>query len=263
MMVLVLTVFASVALAEGKGVAKVGKLFLFQKCDVNRIDDSGSYDASGCPVLAVPGPWPIIPDNNRWGQMRYNLLGDEFKFSFEGKNLAPEKNYTLIYYPDPWPGKGLICLGRGVSDPAGNVQVHGKMEVASGLPAPYDANFTPWAPSGAVGAKIWLVSTDDVKCESSGDIDAGTGLPADPTMMLGWNPSDYLLEGNLIVYQYTAPLDGDSGDDDQEIEDGGDGDGQDSGEVDNNKPTVPAPQNNGNNGKGGGQGNGPNKDKHN
>jgi len=50
--------------------------------------------------------------------MKYNLMGPEFQFSFQGKNLVPEVDYTLIYYPDPWPGLGLVCLGTGKPMPA-------------------------------------------------------------------------------------------------------------------------------------------------
>ena len=130
--------------------------------------------------------------------MKYNLWGDQFKFSFEGKRLLPKTNYTLIYYPDPWPGVGLICLGSGRTSGAGNIKIHGVKEIPSGLPALYDENFTSTC-SGAVGAKIWLVRSDDVQCESS-------------TTMLRWNPTDYLFEGNLIVYQYLPAPSKDEGD---------------------------------------------------
>ena len=249
-MVLMLAVLASAAVAGDKGEGMVGRLFLFQKCvDLNSVpeEDKANYDAFGCPPAPADGekgaPWPIIPDNRRWGQMKYNLLGPEFRFSFQGKNLVPDLDYTLIYYPDPWPGNGLMCLGSGATNEGGNLQIHGKLEIPGGLPASYDANFAPVAPSGAVGAKIWLVPAMDVKCESSGDIVAETGLPADPARLLTWNPSGYLFEGNLIIYQYMAPAvvededaDGDADVEEQEPE---------------AAPTIAAtPGNQGNNGKG-------------
>jgi hypothetical protein len=194
MMALMLTILVSAAIADDEGGGKVGRLFLFQKCD-----------ASGCPDSGT-GPWPIIPDNQRWGQMKYNLLGSEFRASFQGKNLDPKADYTLIYYPDPWPGAGLICLGSGTTNPEGNVQINGETpivveDVPSGLPASYDANYNAIAPSGAVGAKIWLVLSDDVECTegSSG--------------MVSWNPASYLFEGNLIAYQYAAELSDDDAED--------------------------------------------------
>jgi hypothetical protein len=210
MAVIMLTVLASTAMADpggdGKAVieTKAGTLFLFQKCQlqplVEGVGGVQAFDVYGCPT--VPGPWPILP-TNRWGQMKYNLLGDKFKFSFEGKKLVPNTKYTLIYYPDPYPGENLICLGSRKSNGAGNLQINGSREITTGLPTPDDANFLPQDPpgSGAVGAKIWLVLSADVDCE---------GTPAkvvDPSVapvphMTGWTPQDYLFEGNLIVYQY-------------------------------------------------------------
>ena len=186
---------------------KVAQLYLFQKCDESLYAQYPDlYDAAGCP-LPGNGPWPIYPDERRWGQMQYNLWGEKFVFSFQGKKLVPKMAYTLIYYPDPWPGEGLICLGSGKTNPAGNIAIHGKKEILvgdpvdptlpvhSGLPAGYDANFNPAPGSGAVGAKIWLVKSDDVSCVDG------------ETKMLNWNPADYLFEANMIVYQYApAPV---------------------------------------------------------
>ncbi len=199
----VLTLFVSVAMAHEDGAEKAGRLFLFQKCDASLVGKTG-FDSSGCPNIGT-GPWPIFPDNDRGGVLHYSLWGEKFVFSFKGHDLLPGKNYTLIYYPDPWPGKGLICLGSGQTTPVpsstnrgkhkgngkapGNAEIHGSMDLGTGLPANYDANFNPVAPSGAVGAKIWLVLSDDVQCA------------AGSTQMVNWNPTAYLFEYNLIVYE--------------------------------------------------------------
>jgi len=262
MMVLMLTALASAAVAGDKGEAMNGRLFLFQKCDSSLIPDptdlAPQYDSSGCPLPGY-GPWPIIPDNRRWGQMKYNLLGPEFKFSFQGKNLEPDTDYQLIYYPDPWPGTSLICLGGGTTNAKGNVQIHGTMEILSGLPAPYDANFNPVAPSGAVGAKIWAVPAADVACAAGVD---ATGA-ATPTQLLGWNPAKYLFEANMIVYQYVDPAtvaSANADDEDEEFD-------ADDEQLEVVSAPAPAPQgngnggngNNGNNGNGGSNGNGKKK----
>jgi hypothetical protein len=152
-----------------------------------------------------------------WGELNYSLWGDTFKFSFSGRGLPPETNYTLIYYPDAWPGNGLICLGSGQTTPAwekwhpkcgddehgkwwkhkgGNINIHGDVEIGTGLPIATDENFNPINPSGAVGAKIWLVLSDDVQCTPSAD-----AIPI-PPHMVGWNPTEYLFEYNLIVFEY-------------------------------------------------------------
>ena len=115
-----------------------------------------------------------------WGKMRYRLSGSMFDFVFNGHELTPGQSYTLIYYPDPWPGQGLICLGTNQANEDANVHIKGFVETGD-LPADYDDN--------TEGAKIWLVLTDDVNC--------------DEAKMVGWNPSEYLFEHNLITFDDT------------------------------------------------------------
>ena len=192
MMVMMLTVFASPVMADENGGDKGGRLFLFQKCDASL----AGADSFGCPT--GEGPWPVFTKNGRFGRLDYSLWGEKFKFSFEGKRLLSKTKYTLIYYPDPWPGAGLICLGSGNTNKKGNIEIHGKLDIGTTLPAPYDANFkaVPGG-SGAVGAKIWLVPSGDVDCTN------GT------SMMLNWNPATYLFEYNLIVYEHREELEDD------------------------------------------------------
>jgi hypothetical protein len=191
--VAMLSVLPSVVMADHWGETKSGRLFLFQKCDetlIGQTVNGVSYDSSfGCPN-PLQGPWPIFFGNNRFGKMDYSLWGPKFKFSFQGKRLLPKKNYTLIYYPDGWPGNGLICLGAGNSNKSGNINIEGNTDIGTSLPAQaIDANFNPISPSGAVGAKIWLVQTEDVDCGN------------DTSKMLNWDPKAYLFEYNLIVYE--------------------------------------------------------------
>jgi len=215
LVVIMLVVLASATAMAGQGGNKkgiietqAGTLFLFQKCDALLAEqDPEAYDALGCPT--AEGPWPILP-TKRWGQMKYNLLGDKFRFSFEGKKLVPNTDYTLIYYPDPWPGENLICLGSRTSNDAGNLQINGSVDIPTGLPVPEDENYSPKSPSGAVGAKIWLVRAADVDCVGIPAADETTGESADPAVppqRIGCTPQDYLFEGNLIIYQYEPPRD--------------------------------------------------------
>ena len=215
LVVIMLAVLASATAMAGQGgnkkgmiETKAGTLFLFQKCDALLAEqDPEAYDALGCPT--ADGPWPILP-TKRWGQMKYNLLGDKFRFSFEGKKLVPNTDYTLVYYPDPWPGENLICLGSRTSNDAGNLQINGCVDIPKGLPVPEDENYSPKSPSGAVGAKIWLVRAADVDCVGIPAADETTeesAVPAVPPQMIGWTPQDYLFEGNLIIYQYEPPRD--------------------------------------------------------
>jgi hypothetical protein len=170
--------FAAVgtAFAEGKsgaaGKSNVGHLYLYEK-------DSNDPN------------WAIVP-NGAWGKMKYNLSGPTFDFVFNGHVLEPSTSYTLIYYPDPWPGTGLICLGNAMSNEGGNVHIAGSVNTGS-LPALSDWNNLS-NPNHSVGgtvidgAKIWLVLSSDVDFTAR--------------RMIGWNPNRYLFEKNRIFYTY-------------------------------------------------------------
>jgi hypothetical protein len=131
------------------GKSNVGHLMLFQKDTTT---------------------WEVVEDG-AWGKMKYNLMGPTFDFVFNGHGLAGGM-YTLIYYPDPWPGNGLICLGDGTAR-GGNVHIKGSVETSGDL----------------IDAKIWLVPSDDVDCVSQ--------------IMKGWNGEEYLFEYNLITFDDT------------------------------------------------------------
>jgi len=122
-----------------------------------------------------PSTWDIVKDG-AWGKMKYNLKGEKFEFLFNGHDLEEGLEYTLIYYPDPWPGKGLICLGTETVNEEGNIHIMGSVYTGD-LPMEADQND---------GAKIWLVLSDDVDCENQ--------------VMIGWNPTEYLFEAELITY---------------------------------------------------------------
>jgi hypothetical protein len=121
--------------------------------------------------------WGILEDG-AWGKMKYNLSGEMFEFVFNGHGLEAGFDYTLINYPDPWYGNGLICLGSGTANKGGEVHIAESRDIDF-LPVVLDDNFPD-------GVKIWLVLTDDVKC--------------DENKMVGWNPEKYLFEHNLIQF---------------------------------------------------------------
>jgi len=130
-----------------------------------------------------PSTWQIIP-NGAWGKMTYRIISPSFRFVFNGHKLQPGVSYTLIYYPDPWPGNNLICLGSGIADMYGDVHIASAVQTGN-LPQPTDANYP-------TGAKIWLVLSTDVDCVGP------------PPHMIGWNPTQYLFEYNLIVFTQTS-----------------------------------------------------------
>lgn len=125
--------------------------------------------------IKVEGSWEIV-ENGAWGKMTYDLSEDELSYVFNGHGLNKGEKYTLIYYPDPWPGNNLRCLGVETSNNGGNVHIAGTN--TGDLPIEEDKNHPN-------GAKIWLVLSGDVDC-------------ADETRMTRWNPEEYLFEYNLI-----------------------------------------------------------------
>jgi hypothetical protein len=127
-----------------------------------------------------PESWEIV-DGGAWGKMKYNQYGTDFNFVFNGHDLEPGYGYSLIYYPDPWPGTGLVCLGDAIADVDGNVHIQGSVDTGD-MPSMNDENFD-------IGAKIWLVLSDDVDCIMAG--------------MIGWNPTEYLFEYDLILFDDT------------------------------------------------------------
>lgn len=123
--------------------------------------------------------WQIVP-GGAWGKMTYNLAGPTFDYVFNGHKLSPNTGYSLIYYADPWPGnKPGALIANGTSNSDGNVNLVGSVELNTDLPNAADANYPG-------GAKIWLVLSSDYNSAL--------------TKMVGWTPTKYLFENNLITY---------------------------------------------------------------
>ena len=144
---------------KSHGKANVGQLCLFEK---------------------DPTTWDIIK-NGAWGKLKYLHSGPEFDFNFNGHGLLPEIEYSLIYYPDPWPGYGLIVIGKASTDIYGDIKIKGAI-IIEDLPTEYDDNYPN-------GAKIWLVLSQDVDEIAR--------------YMIGWNPNYYLFEYDLIKFDST------------------------------------------------------------
>ncbi len=125
-----------------------------------------------------------IVTGGAWGKMSYAREGPAFEFIFSGYLLRPGVSYTLIYFPDPWPAEGLICLATATGDSKGGVQMRGSVPIAH-LPAKYDTNYP-------AGAKIRLVLRDDIDWGKEGSIAR--------KRMRRWTPNQYLLEEKLINF---------------------------------------------------------------
>jgi len=147
-LVAVILIFAAGSAMAAKGKSDIQHLYLFEKDSMI---------------------WSIVEDG-AWGKMRF----DSDSFVFNGHGLVAGEDYKLIYYPDPWPGTGLMCLGTDVANKGGNVHIAESFDFTA-IPIAGDTNDR---------AKIWLVLSSDVDCENA--------------LMTGWTPTEYLFENNLI-----------------------------------------------------------------
>ena len=145
-----------------------------------------------------PDNWEITRNRGRnktWAKVKYNLAGGELRFSINAHGLIPGEDYSLIYYPDPWPGDGLISFINGSANNGGNLHMAGSVDTGGPLPIASDLNnFTnpdhyEWIDEEYNGAKIWLVFSTDVDFENQ--------------RMTGRNPRGYLFEYDLITFDYT------------------------------------------------------------
>jgi len=165
------------------GKSNIGHLYLYSKDADGEDDISGNED-----------DWSIV-DGGAWGKMKYNLSGANFDFVFNGHGLVEGSEYTLVCYPDPWPGNDLICLGSGIVNEDGDVHIKDSINTGD-LPIAADQNNIDnedkyeWINEDYNGAKIWLVLTNDVQCGENSE-------------MAGWNPEEYLFENNLITFDDT------------------------------------------------------------
>ena len=115
--------------------------------------------------------------------LTYNTIGNpELDFTLNAQGLAASTGYTLIYYPDPWPGSGLLCLASGESSEEGGLTLTGSVTPGD-LPLTCDYNCTscPTCDPVATGrAKIWLVPDTYLSCslqKMTAWHGPGTGLP--------------------------------------------------------------------------------------
>jgi hypothetical protein len=127
--------------------------------------------------------------------MKYVVAGPVFKFILNVHGLNATEALSLIYYPDPWPGDGLISLGNGTANNGGNLHLSGSIDTGD-LPIEADKNNLEnddryeYINEDYNGAKLWLVDPEDVDFENQ--------------RMVGWNPTGYLFEHDLITFDDTS-----------------------------------------------------------
>jgi hypothetical protein len=115
--------------------------------------------------------WNIL-DRGAWGKV--TILTHKDKYIFNGHKVNTLLDYSLINYapgtdwgeepyPNPWPGEGSVEIGSGEPTEGGNIHLKGE-----------------W--SSLIEGKIWLVD----------------GIDFDGDKMVGWNPSEYLFEYDIL-----------------------------------------------------------------
>ncbi len=126
----------------------------------------------------------IVYNDGIWALLSYNPSGSTFDYELVAHCLQSNTSYSLIYYADPYPGDhpGAL-LGTFTTDATGMIHpTTGSVEINMDLPHTSDANY----PSGA---KIWLVPSSDYDAVNH--------------KIIGWSPTEYLFEHNLITYDDT------------------------------------------------------------
>jgi hypothetical protein len=113
------------------------------------------------------------------GFLRYERKAPTFNLRLHARGLQRQQDYTLIYFPDPFPGDRLICIASGTTNRGGALSLAGQVELNTRLPAVFDDNYPD-------GARLLLVLADDVDC--------------DMRRMLTWQPQAYLFGKWLIKY---------------------------------------------------------------
>ena len=147
-----------------------------------------------------PETWEVIEDET-YAILTYCIVGNTFAYKLEAFGLAPNTEYSLIYYADKYPYRfenwggdnpGAL-VGPAMADERGYISTSGNIDLAMDLPSTPDANIDKYDYSGdpdyyehAHGAKIWLVPSTD--------------YDADAKKVIAWNPNAYLFETDLIVY---------------------------------------------------------------
>ena len=166
---MMIALIAAPVMAAGKngqsGKSNIGHLYLYEK---------------------NPTDWTIVEDG-AWGKYNYKLSGEgeltEVSGVFNGHGLDADVDYSLIYYHEiahnPWPAEGLPVevIGSGMANEDGDVHITGTAVI--GLP---DTQPETGDYRGLTGDKIWLVLSSDLT----------------DSVMIGWNPSEYLFEDDLI-----------------------------------------------------------------
>jgi len=103
----------------------------------------------------IDGSWDPYLNDGVYGELRFISAHPTFDYELDVYGLVAQKDYSLIYYADPWPGNNPGALiGTLVTDANGDASVSGDVELGIDLPHSSDANYS-------AGAKLWVVKSED------------------------------------------------------------------------------------------------------
>ena len=183
LILLIVSMFAPVAMAKPGSDKGLHKGKDKQKDKHLKAAYNGLNKGNGAKHLYLyekdPETWEIV-ENGSWGKITY--IPKHEKFIFNGHRLEPGVAYDLINYapgvdwsmepyPNPWPGDNSTEIASGLANEGGNVHLKGSW------------NGTTGEETWDIDGKVWLVPSYDFLL--------GTG-------MIGWNPTEYLFEYDLL-----------------------------------------------------------------
>jgi hypothetical protein len=155
------------------GGAKRAEITLCAKVPV--VDEINSIDEATDPGTVINSTdsrceYADIPETDEdprpRGTLKYSTEGPEFEWTFKGEGFVETVHkYVLIIYPDPWPGRGLICLDQ--SDGAnvgGRLHLSGRQDLGMDL----------------TDAKIWIVRAGWVDCDGASEFNSCTPYGDNP-----------------------------------------------------------------------------------
>jgi hypothetical protein len=122
-----------------------------------------------------PETWEIVEDGavgkltilTHKDKYIFNARGLELEMDYSLMNYAPGTDWSEETYPNPWPGEDSTEIGKDTSNEEGTVHMKGDWDTAT-------------------EGKIWLV------------LDADFDTDLDPSQMIGWSPTRYLFEYELL-----------------------------------------------------------------
>ncbi len=136
--------------------------------------------------IANPAEWACDPDAETV-TVTYTPAGPTLDVQVTGTVPFALTNYTLVYYPDPWPGTGMICLGSALSGSDQTIAITASNALAQDLPLSGDLN--------SPNAKLWLLPSNTI-----------TGCGGN---IIGWPCSSIMFEAtaatDFMTYTYIAP----------------------------------------------------------